>query len=397
MPSARFWDSNELWTMLYVWTALNLLLQGACSFVIHNHNHSWCLRDSLENGSLQLEPCNLTSDLQRWLWEDGHVLVNVGTGRCLSGWRVKAILTTPCMVTVGKHDGVFLRWRCHGSRLTSHVGPLDMTSNGKVVTWVSRKVVNAPGLLGEGDVCSPKTRFNRASGDPDDVQAEDSGDDQRGASKGAMTEKQRAFLQWYYRTEDQSSWKYAMLAISFGALLLGSILLVMGLMANRNRKKIARYKAAALAVRMEELQRLARAEQANSILFHTDSPKEIQTPMEIPQDNQLNGKAHKDIQTFKDAATERPWLDDKAPQDITIPQEIQTPQDNEIPLEIQTPQEIKIPQEVQIPQDTAIPQEIQTPQGIKIPQEIQTPQDSGQTEVLRPADTVTKDTDGNMF
>ncbi|KAG7473962.1 hypothetical protein MATL_G00101410 [Megalops atlanticus] len=368
MPPARFWDSNELWTMLYVWTTLCLLLQGACSFVIHNRNHSWCLRDSLENGSLQLEACNLTSDLQRWLWEDGNVLVNVGTGRCLSGWRVKAILTAPCMVAVDKHDSVFLRWRCHGSRLTSHAGPLDMTSNGKVLTRASKKVVNGPGLLGEGGVCSPKTRSNRESGDPDDLQAEDSGDDQQGAAKGAMTEKQRAFLQWYYRPEDQSSWKYAMLAMSFGALLLGSILLVMGLMANRNRKKIARYKAAALAVRMEELQGLARAGQANSTLFHTDSPpKEIQTPVEIPQDSQLNGKAHKDIQIFKDAATERQWQDNKTPQDITIPQEIQTPQDIEIPQEIQIPQDIEIPQEIQTPQDIEIPLEIQTPQDIKIP------------------------------
>ncbi|XP_028812842.1 organic solute transporter subunit beta [Denticeps clupeoides] len=72
-----------------------------------------------------------------------------------------------------------------------------------------------------------------------------------------MNEEQREYLRWFYRTEDQTKWTFAMLALSFAALLLGGILLVTGIMGSRSRKKIAKYKAAAaqgLRPRMEELQ-----------------------------------------------------------------------------------------------------------------------------------------------
>ncbi|KAJ8252350.1 hypothetical protein COCON_G00216620 [Conger conger] len=144
-----------------------------------------------------------------------------------------------------------------------------------------------------------------ASGDPETHQPEGAEVHQQGAAVGAMTEEQKAFLQWYYRTEDPSSWKYAMLGLSFGALLLGSVLLVIGTMANRSRRKLAQYKASVRAVQMEELQGLTGVTQACSMPpqaqtptqadiskdTHTShvnqTPQESQPELESPQDSGL--------------------------------------------------------------------------------------------------------------
>ncbi|KAG5839709.1 hypothetical protein ANANG_G00207830 [Anguilla anguilla] len=112
------------------------------------------------------------------------------------------------------------------------------------------------------------------SGDTEAQQTEGAAVDHQVAPGHGMTEEQKAFLKWYYRTEDPSSWKYSMLGLSFGALLLGSVLLVIGTMANRSRKKLAQYKAAALAVQREELQGLTEVTQACS------TPPQAQTPIQ---------------------------------------------------------------------------------------------------------------------
>ncbi|KAJ8249461.1 hypothetical protein GJAV_G00235170 [Gymnothorax javanicus] len=97
----------------------------------------------------------------------------------------------------------------------------------------------------------------QVSGDPVAQETATAEKAPEGPAAGGMSEEQKAFLKWYYRTEDPSSWKYAMLGLSFVALLLGSVLLVIGTMANRSRRKLAQYKAVARTVQSDELQGLA--------------------------------------------------------------------------------------------------------------------------------------------
>ncbi|KAM9825004.1 uncharacterized protein ACBT44_005838 [Syngnathus typhle] len=74
-------------------------------------------------------------------------------------------------------------------------------------------------------------------------------------NKAAVTDEQKEYLRWFYRTEDPTVWKFVLLGLAFVCLLVGFLLLGMGAMASRNRRKIAKYKAAAataLAHRGEE-------------------------------------------------------------------------------------------------------------------------------------------------
>ncbi|KAM6942719.1 organic solute transporter subunit beta [Xenentodon cancila] len=67
-----------------------------------------------------------------------------------------------------------------------------------------------------------------------------------------MTKEQREYLRWYYRTEDPTTWKFVILGLAFVCLLIGFLLLGMGAMANKSRKKIAKYKAAASLIKKSE-------------------------------------------------------------------------------------------------------------------------------------------------
>ncbi|KAM4593828.1 organic solute transporter subunit beta [Odontesthes bonariensis] len=67
-----------------------------------------------------------------------------------------------------------------------------------------------------------------------------------------MTEEQREYLRWYYRTEDPTTWRFVLLGLAFICLLIGFLLLGMGAMANKSRKKIAKYKAAASFINKNE-------------------------------------------------------------------------------------------------------------------------------------------------
>ncbi|XP_048829507.1 uncharacterized protein LOC125706734 [Brienomyrus brachyistius] len=108
---------------------------------------------------------------------------------------------------------------------------------------VTRKLLLWEGKFSEGD-----QRYRRAFDDGDDSEG-GSGD----ADENDPTQEQREYLRWYYRTEDSSSWKYAMLVLSFVALLLGCLLFGLGIMADRNRKAIAMYKPAIHVLEMEKL------------------------------------------------------------------------------------------------------------------------------------------------
>ncbi|XP_067105080.1 solute carrier family 51 subunit beta [Osmerus mordax] len=252
--------------MMYGWMAFCLVLPGTSSFMIHNTVHSLCLEDS-KTGWVQLKKCSLDSDLQQWVWRDPNILQSVVTSRCLSGYHADPVQTVPCEggEEGGEREGYGLQWDCEGNRLMSRNLSLELSTDGKRLTLSPRSKQSKWRSLDEGDICQERLRSKRASSDEkDEFEVREGGEEM---SAAAMTEEQREFLKWFYRTEDPMTWKLAMLALSFGALLLGCLLLGMGSMANKNRKKIAKYKAAAsLAQRPEgeELQVLTTVTEINA-------------------------------------------------------------------------------------------------------------------------------------
>lgn len=89
------------------------------------------------------------------------------------------------------------------------------------------------------DICQKTLRSRRES----DLETDEFDFAETSSPEQRMTEAQMKFLQWYYRTEDPTPWKFGMLAFAFLGLLIGAMLIVMGMMGNRNRKQIAKYKA----------------------------------------------------------------------------------------------------------------------------------------------------------
>ncbi|XP_016307743.1 uncharacterized protein LOC107662290 isoform X1 [Sinocyclocheilus anshuiensis] len=231
--------------MLLLWIALSLTWPGTIGFTIHSMKEGLCLEDSYE-GAVELKTCSLDSVLQQWKWTDHWFLVNTGTLRCLS-----AVYTDPVQ-TIACDSSEHIKWQCKAQQLISLQNSLALsTEKGKLRlntgehdTWKS---------LDAGDVCQNKLRSRRES----DLET-DEFDYAEGPPAPRMTEAQKKFLQWYYRTEDPTTWKFGMLAFAFLGLLIGAMLMVMGMMANRNRKQIAKYKAAskvtAVKPEMEELQ-----------------------------------------------------------------------------------------------------------------------------------------------
>ncbi|XP_071257004.1 uncharacterized protein [Salvelinus alpinus] len=237
--------------MLRVWIKLCLLLPGVSSFMIHNTLHSLCLEDFPKTGLVQLKKCNLDSVLQQWIWRDQSLLECVGTSRCLSAHHSHPVQTVPCEgVEDGGHRGDGgLRWGCELNRLISQNSSLELSTDGKRLMLSHRSKQTKWRSLDEGDICQGRLRSKRASRDPDEFEVKPA--EEQKAGPPGMTDEQKEFLRWFYRTEDPTPWKFAMLSLSFAALLLGCLLLGMGSMANKNRNKIAKYKAAALAMKPE--------------------------------------------------------------------------------------------------------------------------------------------------
>ncbi|KAM6980586.1 uncharacterized protein FYW47_000317 [Aplochiton taeniatus] len=215
--------------------------------MIHNTLHSLCLEDSITTGLVQLKRCNLDSEHQQWIWRDQRVLVSVGTSRCLSAHHTGPVQTVSCDHLEDWGDS--LLWDCERNSLISQNNSLELSTDGKHLSLSHKSKHSKWKSLDEGDICQDRLRSKRASSEPDEFEVK-MAEEQR-AGPAVMTEEQREFLRWYYRTEDPTPWKFAMLGLSFGGLLLGCLLLGMGVMANKNRKKIANYKTAALANKSE--------------------------------------------------------------------------------------------------------------------------------------------------
>ncbi|XP_051571485.1 solute carrier family 51 subunit beta [Myxocyprinus asiaticus] len=232
--------------MLMWWIALTLTWPGTNSFMIHNKKESLCLEDSNE-GEVQLQRCNQDSVHQQWIWTDSWFLVNAGTLRCLSAAHSDPVQTITCT------SGDQFIWQCKAQQLISLSNSLVLSAEGGKLS-LNRGEHNKWKSLDVDDICQDKLRSRRQSETDEFGFAETEGPP---APQG-MSEAQMRFLQWYYRTEDPTTWKFAMLAFAFLGLLIGCMLLVMAMMASRNRKQIAKYKASIkvkeVNSEMEELQ-----------------------------------------------------------------------------------------------------------------------------------------------
>lgn len=137
-------------TIQYVSTVFS----GASSFMIHNTLHSLCLENSLQTGLVQMQKCNLDSDLQQWMWMEQSVLKSVGTGRCLSAHYVDPVQTVSCGKEEDRGNG--LLWDCEGNRLTSQNTSLELSTDGKRLTLSHRSRQSKWRSLDEGDICQEK-------------------------------------------------------------------------------------------------------------------------------------------------------------------------------------------------------------------------------------------------
>ncbi|XP_063738562.1 solute carrier family 51 subunit beta [Eleginops maclovinus] len=233
--------------MFEVWILLFLPLLGARGFMVHNMQHSLCLEEARATGEVLLKNCNLDSESQQWTWMDQGLLMSVASFRCLSALQREPVHTGLCWGPEVDVRG--LMWDCDRGRLISRNTSMLLSVDGWRLTLAHDSKHSRWKSLDEGDICHENLRSKRASKHPEEFEltAEAQTDD--------MTEEQREYLRWFYRTEDPTIWKFVLLGLAFVCLLVGFLLLGMGAMANKSRRKIAKYKvAAAVAQRSEELE-----------------------------------------------------------------------------------------------------------------------------------------------
>ncbi|XP_044057589.1 solute carrier family 51 subunit beta [Siniperca chuatsi] len=214
-------------------------LLGARAFMIHNTQRSLCLQDSAATNEVLLKRCNLDSESQQWIWIDRGMLMCVASSRCLSALPREPVGTRSCQGP--EVDAAGLMWDCDRDRLISRNTSMLLSIDGRRLILTHDSKHSKWRSLDEGDICQEKLRSRRASDDPEEFEA---AEDQIG-ELAAMMEEQREYLRWYYRTKDPTTWKFVLLGLAFVCLLVGFLLLGMGVMANKNRKKIAKYKTAA--------------------------------------------------------------------------------------------------------------------------------------------------------
>ncbi|XP_028257976.1 uncharacterized protein LOC114433543 isoform X2 [Parambassis ranga] len=232
--------------MFDAWALLFLLLQGSLAFNIQNPGLSLCLEDSAETSEVLLRKCNRGSESQQWVWINQSMLMCVASFRCLSAQQRDPVQTQLCH-NPGV-DAAGLMWDCDQDRLISRSTLLVLSTNGQHAILTYNSQFSKWRSLDKVDICHGRQRLKRTSDDSAQAEALEGQTDEL----APMTKEQRDYLCWYYRTEDPTTWKLVLLGLAFICLLLGFLLLGMGTMANKSRKKIAKYKAAASLVRKHE-------------------------------------------------------------------------------------------------------------------------------------------------
>lgn len=212
--------------------------------MIHNVHRSLCLEEVVESGEVVARKCSLDLDSQQWIWEESSRLVNVATSRCLSARHVQPVRSQSCPEPGEWERAKGLEWDCDRDRLINRNNSLMLSLNGRRVVLTDDGKNIKWRSLDKGDICQEKLRSRRASEEFEVV------------VKPTMSAEQKEYLRWFYRTEDPTYWKFVMLALAFICLLIGFMLLGMGAMANKNRKKIAKYKAAAAMLQKKDCEEL---------------------------------------------------------------------------------------------------------------------------------------------
>ncbi|CAL8246545.1 unnamed protein product [Lota lota] len=287
--------------MLYAWMTLFVLCHEVRGFLIHNTHHSLCLEDQagpgIGTGAVVLRKCNLDSQLQQWVWWNRRVLKNLGSDRFLASRGTDPVRTVGCQALeeeevqgAGEGGGGAgaeeeILWNCEGSRLISVSTRLELSVDDSLSPALSLHSQRSGKWrsLDEGDICQEILRSKRASKEPEEFEKPSEGMDPR-AGMAVMTEEQKKFLIWYYRTEDPTTWKFVMLGLSFFSLFVGFLLLGMGSMANKNRRKIAKYKAAAASAQQPGGKALLTLED-----FHGHSDLEARSQGHSPSPSALGG------------------------------------------------------------------------------------------------------------
>lgn len=279
--------------------------------MIHNTQRSLCLEDSAATGEVLLKKCNLASESQQWTWMDGGMLMCVTSTRCLSALHREPVRTQSCWGP--EVDVTGLMWNCDRGRLISRNTSMMLSIDGWRLILTHDSKHSKWRSLDEGDICQEKLRSRRGSEDREEFEA---AEEQTG-ELAAMTEEQREYFRWYYRTEDPTTWKFVMLGLAFVCLLVGFLLLGMGAMANKNRRKIAKYKAAAaLAQKSEELQIISQLRDDSSSKQSLSPDRLMQGNKPSPPNGEVSQlKAGNIVVTWKDGNTSCLYADPAAEED----------------------------------------------------------------------------------
>ncbi|CAK6961980.1 solute carrier family 51 subunit beta [Scomber scombrus] len=279
--------------MSNAWIVLFLLLSGAKAFLIHNTQRSLCLEDTEPTGDVLLKECDLDSESQKWVWVDQSMLMSLATSRCLSAQQREPIQTRSCDVDIAG-----LMWDCDRDRLISRNTSMMLSVKGRRLTLSQDSKNSKWKSLDKGDICQEKLRSRRASVETDEFEV--------GADKAkVLTEEEKEYLRWYYRIEDPTIWKFVLLGLAFVCLLIGFLLLGMGAMASKNRKKIAKYKAAAALACKSEVEELRVISQPREDSPSTPSPERLPlgTKASLSNGQTSELKAGEIMVTWKDGNT----------------------------------------------------------------------------------------------
>ncbi|XP_054878436.1 solute carrier family 51 subunit beta [Poeciliopsis prolifica] len=232
--------------MFHSWVFLLLLVPGGQMFMIHNTQYGLCLEESADTGQVLLKKCDLDSQAQQWLWINQGMLMCVGSCRCLSAQQNHPVQTQACPES--DQEAPELMWDCSSNRLSSRNTSLLLSTDGQRVILDNHLKHFEWKSLDVGDICQTSLRLRRASEDQDPL----ADPEEAAAGMKGMTEEEREKYRWFYRTEDPTIWTFVLLVLAFVCLLIGFLLLGMGAMANKSRKKIAKYKAQVSLVKKHE-------------------------------------------------------------------------------------------------------------------------------------------------
>ncbi|XP_077419430.1 uncharacterized protein LOC144050223 isoform X2 [Vanacampus margaritifer] len=286
---------------------LFVFLSGGEAFLLRHPRRGTCLEERWPSGGVVLRVCRASSRAQQWSWKGRGLLASAVTSRCLSARRPR--VTLPC------REGAELEWRCDGNTLVGRATAVMLTTDRWRPTPGKRQEKGR-----EEDLRKHISRLRRAS--PHDARTTA----EAAEKKAIMTDEQKEYLQWFYRTEDPTVWKFVMLGLAFVCLLVGFLLLGMGAMASR--RKIAKYKAAA-AVAHKGTDEMWPAGNDDALACGTPSSQRTAQTQQTPCNGDTGDmKAGSIVVTWKDGNTSCLYPDNPAHAEAEVEPPLPDDKDN---------------------------------------------------------------------